>query len=103
MPATTTPPDIYFRPDLGMLVWKPRGVLNEKVINRIVTFVRDEEAKSEANGLRFIDTTDLNAIELNFRYTFHVALYRRISRQGRSAIKSAFLYRIQASSTILNC
>ena len=85
------PPDVYFRPDIHLLFWKPRGVLDEKVVNKIIAFVRDAEAKSDASNLRFIDTTMLTAIELNFRYVFHVAIYRRMSRKGRSQIKSAFL------------
>src|SRR5262249_9637505 len=85
------PPDVYFRPDIHLLLWKPRGVLDEKVVNKIITFIRDAEAKSDASQLRFVDTTMLTAIELNFRYVFHVALYRRMSRKGRSQIKSAFL------------
>jgi hypothetical protein len=85
------PPDVYFRAELGLLLWKPRGVLNEKAVNTILAFIREEEAQSNANELRFIDTTDLTAVELNFRYVFHVALYRRMSRQGRPSIKSAFL------------
>ena len=85
------PPDIYFREELNLLLWKPRGVLNEKVVNQIIAFIRDEEAVSDTNKLRFIDTSELSAVDLNFRYVFHVALYRRMSRMGRSAIKSAFL------------
>jgi hypothetical protein len=85
------PPDVYFQPEFELLLWKPRGVLNEKVINKIIAFIRDEEAKSDASKRRFIDSTGLTAVELNFRYVFHVALYRRMSRQGRPCIKSAFL------------
>jgi len=85
------PPDVYFRPDIRLLLWKPRGVLNEKVVNKIIAFIRDAEAKSDASELRFVDTAMLTAIELNFRYVFHVALYRRMSRKDRSPIKSAFL------------
>jgi hypothetical protein len=85
------PPDLYFRPDLRLLLWKPRGVLTEKVVNRIISYISDAESKSDPSKLRFIDTTALSAIELNFRYVFHVALYRRMSRKGRATIKSAFL------------
>ena len=85
------PPEVYLRSELGLLLWKPRGILDEKVVNKIIAFIRDDEAKSDGHDLRFIDTTALTAVELNFRYVFHVALYRRMSRQGRSSIKSAFL------------
>ena len=85
-----TPPDVYFRSDRNLLLWKPRGVLNEKVVNQIIAFIRDEEAISDTSKLRFVDTTELSAVELNFRYVFHVALYRRMSRKGRPSIKTAF-------------
>ena len=84
------PPDFYFRSELNLLLWKPRGVLNEKGVNKVIAFIREAEAESQANELRFIDTTALTAVDLNFRYVFHVALYRRMSRMGRAPIKSAF-------------
>ena len=90
------PSDVSFRSELGLLLWNPRGILNEKVVNKILGFIREEEARSDANELRFIDTTALTAVELNFHYIFHVALYRRMSRQGRRSLKSAFLIKDQA-------
>ena len=84
-----TPPDVYFRSEFNLLLWKPRGILNEKVINQIIAFTRDEEASSDTKKLRFIDASELTAVELNFRYVFHVALYRRLSRKGRPSIKTA--------------
>jgi len=90
-----TPPDTYFRPEVKLLVWNPHGILDEKVVNRILAFIREEEAQTDGNELRFIDTTTLTAVELNFRYVFHVALYRRMSRQGRRSLKSAFLIKDQ--------
>ena len=90
------PPDVSFRPELGLLIWRPRDILDEKAVNEILAFIRDQEAKSDANELRFIDTTELTAVDLNFHYVFHVALYRRLSRQGRPSLKSAFLIKDQA-------
>ena len=91
-----TPPDIYFRPEVGLLLWNPQGILDEKAVNQILAFIREEEAQTDGNELRFIDTTGLTAVELNFRYVFHVALYRRMSRQGRRSLKSAFLIKDEA-------
>jgi len=76
------PPDVYLRAESDLLLWKPRGVLNEKVINQIIAFIREDEATADAHKLRFIDTSVLTAIDLNFRYVFHVAIYRRIVAQG---------------------
>ena len=83
------PLDVYFRSESNLLIWKPRGILNEKVVNQVIAFVREEEAASDTNKLRFVDTSELTAVELNFRYVFHVALYRRMSRKGRPSIKTA--------------
>jgi len=90
------PSGVHFRSELSLLLWKPRGILNERVVNRILAFIREEEAQTDGNEFRFIDTTMLTAVELNFHYIFHVALYRRMSRQGRRSLKSAFLIKDQA-------
>jgi hypothetical protein len=84
------PSDVKFQSELNLLLWKPRGILNEKAVNRILAFIREEEAENDTNERRFIDTTRLTDVDLNFHYVFHVALYRRLSRQGRPQIKSAF-------------
>lgn len=83
------PPDVYFREKEGLILWKPNGILNEKKINQILSFIGEHELVSEANELRFVDTTALTEVELNFHYVFHVALYRRLSRAGKAEIKSA--------------
>jgi hypothetical protein len=90
------PPDIQFHQDLHLLIWKPRGLLNEKTINSILLFIGNEEMRSDANELRFTDTTGVTQIDLNFHYIFHVALYRRQTRKGRPWIKSAFLVQTAA-------
>lgn len=87
------PSSVYLRPELGLLLWKPTGLLTEKTVNEITAYVGEQEAGSDQSHLRFIDTTELTAVELNFRYVFHVALYRRMSRQARPTIQSAFLVR----------
>jgi len=84
------PSDVTFQSELNLLLWKPRGTLNEKAVNQILAFIREEEAQNKTSERRFIDTTGLMEIDLNFHYVFHVALYRRLSRQGRPQIKSAF-------------
>jgi hypothetical protein len=94
--ATGLPPHTHVRPDLHLLVWKPEGVLDEKAVTKIVGFIGEQEALSGANELRFIDATALTEVDLNFRYVFHVALYRRLSRMGRPSIKTACLVKNEA-------
>jgi len=94
--AMKTPPEVRFRPDLHLLLWKPEGILTEKSINEILAFISEEEKLSDANELRFIDTSALTAVDLNFKYVFHVGLYRRLSRKARPEIKSAFFIKDNA-------
>jgi hypothetical protein len=81
------PSEAKFQSELNLLLWKPRGVLNETAVNRILAFIGEEEAQNQRSERRFIDTSDLTDVDLNFHYVFHVALYRRMSR---AQIKSAF-------------
>ena len=84
------PSEVKFQSELNLLLWKPRGVLNETAVNRILAFIGEEEAHNQRSERRFIDTSGLTDVDLNFHYVFHVALYRRMSRKGRAQIKSAF-------------
>jgi len=85
------PPDVIVYPEFDLVVWKPQGVLTENGVNRVIRFLGREEAKSAKVFHRFSDTTRLEAVELNFRYVFHVAIYRRLTYSGRPVAKSAFL------------
>ena len=86
-----SPADIQFHEDVRLLMWGPRGVLNEAALEQIVTLIGDLEASSEIPFNRFTDTTAADAIDLNFRHVFHVARFRRLSYAGRPPVKSAIL------------
>jgi hypothetical protein len=49
------------------------------------------EATSDEPFNRFTDGQALHAIDLNFRYVFDFALFRRLSYSGRPPVKSAIL------------
>jgi hypothetical protein len=51
----------------------------------------DEEAKSHKPFHRLTDTLNIQATDLNFRYIFHVSLFRRLSYSNRPPVKSAIL------------
>ena len=82
--------DIEFVEDASLLIWRPRGLLNEALVNKILAFVADQEGKFGRSFNRFTDMSALDAVDLSFKYVFHVALYRRLSRAGREEVKSAF-------------
>ena len=83
------PPHAAFREDLSLLLWKPQGALAEHEVNKILAFIGEEEALSDAAELRFIDTSGLTAVDLNFNYVFHISLYRRLTRTNRPSLKTA--------------
>ena len=85
------PPDVTVHTEQRLMVWRPRGILDEKMVSQITTFIGTIEATSKTPFNRFTDTTMLDAINLSFDYIFHVALYRRMICAGHPNIKSAFL------------
>jgi hypothetical protein len=81
--------DVEYVEDADLFIWRPRGVLNEAVVNNIIVFVREQEDSFDQPFNRFTDLSALDAVDLNFDYIFHVALYRRLSYAG-AKVKSAF-------------
>jgi hypothetical protein len=85
------PADVTYIEDVSLFIWRPRGVLDEAVVNNILKFVGEQENKLGRPFDRFTDMSALNAVDLSFKYVFNIALYRRLSRAGREVVKSAFL------------
>jgi hypothetical protein len=85
------PADIQFHEDVRLLVWRPRGVVDEAVVEHIITLIGELEASSRNPFNRFTDARAVEAVDLNFRYIFRVALFRRLSYAGRPPVKSAIL------------
>jgi len=85
------PSDVQFHEGIRLLVWRPRGVLNEAGLKHIRELIGDLEATSDEPFDRFTDSQALDAIDLNFRYVFDFALFRRLSYAGRPPVKSAIL------------
>ena len=85
------PPDIEFHEDIRLLVYRPRGVLNEQSVGKIVTIIGDLEAKLQEPFNRFFDTLGHDEVELNFRHVIQISLYRVLSYGDRPPVKSAIL------------
>jgi hypothetical protein len=84
------PPDVIFRQDPRLMVWRPRGRVDEKAVNEILQFMGKEEAASDKPFNRFTDASLVESVDLNFRYIFHISLFRRLSYIGWP-VKSAIL------------
>jgi len=83
------PADVEYVEDANLFIWRPCGVLSEALVNKIIVFVREQEDTLGRSFNRFTDLSALDAVDLNFDYVFHIALYRRLSYAG-DKVKSAF-------------
>jgi hypothetical protein len=85
------PPDIQFHHDIRLLIYRPRGLIDEAAINKIISAIEDLEAQTQEPFNRFADTVAADEVELNFRYVIQVSLHRRLSYAGHPPVKSAIL------------
>jgi len=85
------PPEIQFHQDIPLLIYRPRGVIDEAAIKEIVSVVEDLEAKLQEPFNRFSDTLAADEVELNFKYVIQVSLCRRLAYAGHPPVKSAIL------------
>ena len=83
-------PDIQFREDLHLVIWRPRGILDEAAVNEVLADLIRREARAAQPFNRFSDLSVVESFHLTFKYVFHVALHRRLSHAGREPVKSAF-------------
>ena len=84
------PPHVSFRKDLFLLLWKPRGVLDQAAVNELVEFIEAVEKQNRHPLNRYSDLSALDAVDLNFNFVFYVALGRRLSFADKPGVKSAF-------------
>src|SRR5882724_2080753 len=85
------PPEIQFHEDIRLLIYRPRGSIDEAAINKVTSVIEELEAATQAPFNRFSDTLEAHEVELNFRYVIHISLHRRLFHKGRAPVKSAIL------------
>lgn len=85
------PPGVECFEEARLFIWRPRGVINEAVLNKILAYLVLQEGRFRRPFDRFSDLSLIDAVDVTFRYVFHFALYRRLSRVGREALRSAIL------------
>ena len=84
------PAHVLFRKELSLMVWKPHGILDQALVNEIVAFVEAAEERVQQPFNRFVDLSALDAVDLNFRFVFHIALHRRLAFESHPPVKTAF-------------
>ena len=84
------PAHVLYRKDLSLMLWKPHGILDEALVNEVVAFIDAAEDKASKPFNRFADLSALDAVDLNFKFVFHIALHRRLAYAPHLPVKSAF-------------
>ena len=85
------PPDVEFHEDIRLLVYRPRGLIDQAAVNKIIAVIEEIEAATREPFNRFSDALEAHEVELNFRYVIEVSLHRRQAHAGRVPVKSAIL------------
>lgn len=88
--AMKPPVEVQFHEDLHLVVWRPRGILDEAVVNKLLVNLLRRETIAAKPFNRFSDLSVVESFHLTFKYVFHVALHRRLAYAGREPVKSAF-------------
>ena len=85
------PPEIEFHEDIRLLIYRPKGLIDEAAVNKIVAVIEEIEVATQEPFNRFSDASEAHEVELNFRYVIEVSLHRRQAHAGRVPVKSAIL------------
>ena len=84
-------PELEFHEDIRLLIYRPRGLVNEAALNKTLSALEDLEANLQEPFNRFSDTLAADEVELNFKYIIQFSLHRRLAYAGHPPVKSAIL------------
>ena len=95
------PPDVSFHPGPSLMVYRPRGVLNEDRIQQIIEILDQHEATADKPFDRFTDLSKLDALDLDFKTMIRISLHRRLTYSHYPAAKSAFYVTSPAAARVV--
>ncbi len=84
------PENVTFDEAIALMMWRPRGIIDEAAVDRMVAFIDYYETEPKRAFNRFTDTLSADMVDLNFQFIFRVSLYRRLAYKG-PPVKSAIL------------
>jgi hypothetical protein len=85
------PPDIEFHEDIRLLVYRPRGLIDEVAINNIIAVVERLEIEKWSHFNRYYDMSGATEVKLTLKYVTDASIHRRLSHRGRKPVKSAIV------------
>jgi hypothetical protein len=84
------PTDAIFHHDLSLIVFRPRGVLSEARIRKLVKMLDDAENEAAKPFNRFTDLSQLFAVDVDITSVLRISLHRKMTYEKRAPVKSAF-------------
>jgi hypothetical protein len=90
------PPDAIFHHDLQLMVYRPRGVLSEKRIRKVMKMLDEAEREAAKPFNRFTDLSQLFAVDMDFEAALSVSLHRQVTYAKGAPVKSAFYVTTEA-------
>jgi hypothetical protein len=84
------PPDAVFHHDSCLMVFRPRGVITEKRVQKNIKMLEVAENSARKPFNRFTDLSKVEAIHLEFGVMFRISLHRRLVYAKHPPVKSAF-------------
>ena len=85
------PSEVEFHEDIRLVIYRPRGLLNEASIDKVLRVLEELEAQLKEPFNRFSNASAIYRVELNYQYVIQVSLHRVISYADRLPVKSAML------------
>lgn len=79
-----------FHHDLHLMVFRPRGIIDETLIEETVAMLEEAEERSNEPFNRYSDLSKIDAFDLRFQFIFRICLHRRLFYAKFPPVKSAF-------------
>ena len=79
---------VSFHPDLNLMVWQPRGILDEPHVEQLISLLEHTEDEAERPFNRYTDLSRLDAVELTFNMSFRC---RFIADWSTASVQSSSL------------
>ena len=94
------PADVEYVEDANLFIWRPRGILDEASVNKVLVELLRRETMAAKPFNRFSDLSLVESFHLTFKYVFHAALHRRLSYVWREQIKSFYVTHPEAAHLV---
>jgi hypothetical protein len=85
------PSDIDFLDDVRLLIYRPRGVIDTDVVDKITYVLTEVERQDPEPFNRFFDTLAADEVDLNYKHIIQISTFRRLVYAGKPPVKSAIL------------